>query len=197
MSKDYPDWICQDCGLLYGYSKCGIAAWHVDTCGVCGKRAACTEPRDYGHLKEEWKDHESLEKGIELPTEEEMFARLQLEMPDPLDGIKPKRSSWNSMIQNMNDDLSKRNGFVVDHASVFRMVPEVGELVDAVLKIEGMKKIKKSDSNVELELLEEIRDGIGDVLVLLAQVASHYDIDMQEAFSDVYVELVQRREYHD
>lgn len=104
-----------------------------------------------------------------------------------------KKHQWLSMIQVMNDDLSKRNGFTVDHASVFRMVPEVGELVDAVLKYEGMKKIKSTDS-IDNQM-EEIRDGIGDVLVLLAQVATYYNIDMQEAYLDSYY-LVSQREYH-
>jgi len=133
-----------------------------------------------------------MEEEMKVPTEEELFAKFGLEMPDPMDGIL-RRKQWLSMIQVMNDDLSQRNGFTVDHASVFRMVPEVGELVDAVLKYEGMKKIKSTDS-LENQF-EEIRDGIGDVLVLLAQVASHYKIDMQEAYTDTYY-TVSKRSYH-
>lgn len=51
-----PDWVCHDCGTKYGRGECGIATWHTDTCGVCGKETAVTEPRDYGYLKEGWEN---------------------------------------------------------------------------------------------------------------------------------------------
>lgn len=190
--REYPKWVCRDCGEAHGRSSVHIATFHDDTCGVCGEFKSCTEPRDFGHLYDSWKDHPQ-RVSYPVPTEEEIFAKLQLEMPDPMDGIS-RRKQWLSMIQIMNDDLSRRNGFTVDYASVFRMVPEVGELVDAVLKYEGMKKIKSTDS-LENQF-EEIRDGIGDVLVLLAQVASHYKIDMQEAYTDTY-HLLTKRSYHE
>jgi len=53
----YPNWICHDCGTKYGLRECGVATWHMDTCGVCGTKAPVTEPRDYGHLKDGWQDH--------------------------------------------------------------------------------------------------------------------------------------------
>jgi hypothetical protein len=53
---NYPSWICGDCGTKYGRKPCGIACWHMGVCGVCGKTTAVTEPRDYGHLKDEWKN---------------------------------------------------------------------------------------------------------------------------------------------
>jgi len=51
---DYPVWICADCGEKYGRRECGIACWHVDTCGICGEKKLCTEPRDFGHLKDNY-----------------------------------------------------------------------------------------------------------------------------------------------
>lgn len=55
--KPYPDWICQPCGQLHGKRPEGNpygATWHYDECGICGSFTECTEPRDYGHLKDEW-----------------------------------------------------------------------------------------------------------------------------------------------
>ena len=55
----YPVWVCSECGDRYGRRECGIATWHRDTCGVCGQDdVMCTEPRDFGHLKPEWIEHE-------------------------------------------------------------------------------------------------------------------------------------------
>jgi methionyl-tRNA synthetase len=54
--KEYPQWICGECGDKHGKRECGRATWHPNTCDVCGKTTSVTEPRDYGHLKETWKD---------------------------------------------------------------------------------------------------------------------------------------------
>jgi len=55
VTKYYPPWICADCGAKHGRRECGFATWHDgDKCGICGKEAATTEPRDYGHLKDGW-----------------------------------------------------------------------------------------------------------------------------------------------
>lgn len=56
--KEYPSWICRPCGLKYGR---GLPAGHTctfhgGTCDVCGHAGAVTQPRDYGHLRPEWKD---------------------------------------------------------------------------------------------------------------------------------------------
>ncbi len=196
MEREYPNWICSDCGVLHGRRVPNVATFHEDICGVCGEVTICTEPRDYGHLKDTWEDH-PITKKISWDKElVEQFNEFTPELThDPMDGVEPKsKRQWLSLIQIMNDDLSKHNDFEVNPASAFRMIPEVGELVDAILKHEGMKKIKKSDSIEDIE--DEIRDGIGDVLVLLAQVASHYEIDMQEAYIDAYNEVC-KRSYHD
>lgn len=48
--RDYPTWICADCGEKHGRRPPGVASWHMGTCDICGKLHAVTEPRDYGHL---------------------------------------------------------------------------------------------------------------------------------------------------
>lgn len=53
-SKQYPQWVCLDCGNKYGNRKGGLCTVHHGTCGVCGKDKIVTEPRDFGHLKPEW-----------------------------------------------------------------------------------------------------------------------------------------------
>lgn len=62
MSNIYPAWICWDCGIKYGKGDCKVATWHQDTCGVCGNDKFCTEPRDFGHLKDSWKKHNKTKK---------------------------------------------------------------------------------------------------------------------------------------
>lgn len=48
----YPSWICRPCGKKHGKKPKGqIGSWHAGTCGVCGKSADVTQPRDFGHLK--------------------------------------------------------------------------------------------------------------------------------------------------
>ncbi len=60
MKKEYPAWVCQECGLKYGRqtSKDHVCTWHPDICGVCGQEKIVTEPRDFGHLKDNWRFHE-------------------------------------------------------------------------------------------------------------------------------------------
>ena len=52
--KPYPDWICRPCGFAYGRfpSQDRASTYHQDTCGICGEFTTCTEPRDFGHLRE-------------------------------------------------------------------------------------------------------------------------------------------------
>jgi len=52
----YPAWVCLSCGVKYGRRHCGIACWHVGTCGICGIEASVTEPRDFGHLQNGWRE---------------------------------------------------------------------------------------------------------------------------------------------
>lgn len=53
--SEYPGVICGPCGLQYGRRPCNKhATWYPGTCGVCGAKAAVTEPRDFGHLQPQW-----------------------------------------------------------------------------------------------------------------------------------------------
>ena len=56
--RKYPTWVCHQCGMKHGKAPTDgkWATYHEDVCGVCGATASCTEPRDYGHLKESWRD---------------------------------------------------------------------------------------------------------------------------------------------
>ena len=222
MTQHYPTWICFECGVLYGYRPVGVATWHKDTCEVCGDHTMCTEPRDFGHLIPEWKDHlnhtseafvdvamdevihiEAIKESKEsfyniLPEIEkyskELYERLGIEEPDPMDGVT-KSINPKNIIQIMNDQLAKDKGFKIDYFSAFRMVPEVGELVDAVLKIEGLKKIKSTSEYEKTRLMNELRGEIGDVLVLLAQVCTHYQMDIEECYMDKWA-VIMNREFH-
>ena len=61
--KHYVAWVCHSCGIAHGkWYKNGeyigpknhYATMHYDTCDVCGTHdVPCTEPRDYGHLRNE------------------------------------------------------------------------------------------------------------------------------------------------
>ena len=75
--KDYPDWICNDCGRTYGKRPEGNpygATYHVGTCDICGEEKEVTEPRDFGHMRKGWKPEEleELKKDV-----------LKLWTPDP------------------------------------------------------------------------------------------------------------------
>jgi len=37
---------------------------HEGDCGVCGKFAAVTQPRDFGYLKPEWKQEKTFHIGV-------------------------------------------------------------------------------------------------------------------------------------
>jgi hypothetical protein len=54
VNPPYPDWICRPCGLAYGRfpSQDRVSTYHTDTCGICGEETACTEPRDFGYLRQ-------------------------------------------------------------------------------------------------------------------------------------------------
>jgi rubrerythrin len=49
----YPSWICRPCGFAYGRfpSQDRVSTYHQDTCDICGEVTACSEPRDFGHLR--------------------------------------------------------------------------------------------------------------------------------------------------
>jgi len=55
---DYPAWICMSCGWKLGKapSEKAICTFHNGTCDVCKTECAVTEPRDFGHLKNNWRE---------------------------------------------------------------------------------------------------------------------------------------------
>jgi len=56
--KQYPQWVCIDCGNRYGRKlPARMATWHNGKCDACGKDKAVTEPRDFGHLFDGWQEH--------------------------------------------------------------------------------------------------------------------------------------------
>jgi hypothetical protein len=59
MKPDYPNWVCLDCGTRYGNGRGlnHIMTMHIGACDICGEERAVTEPRDFGHLKPDWREH--------------------------------------------------------------------------------------------------------------------------------------------
>jgi hypothetical protein len=53
VNPPYPAWICHICGSAHGIGMHAghISTWHIGRCGICGKVASVSEPRDFGHLK--------------------------------------------------------------------------------------------------------------------------------------------------
>ena len=52
-SKDYPDWVCIECGRKASKAMGNnppafeVSTFHQGTCGVCGEVKSVTEPRDF------------------------------------------------------------------------------------------------------------------------------------------------------
>jgi 5-methylcytosine-specific restriction endonuclease McrA len=57
-AQDYPSWVCLNCGRKHGRGAVPghVSTMHEGLCDVCGKREFVTEPRDFGHLRESWRD---------------------------------------------------------------------------------------------------------------------------------------------
>lgn len=55
---NYPSWICHECGMKHGNGKRSLITWNQGRCDICKRKTAVTEPRDYGHMKENmiWDD---------------------------------------------------------------------------------------------------------------------------------------------
>jgi len=63
VDNNQPTWVCHKCGVKYGSFRAGIASWHQDTCGCCGRNTSVTEPRDYGYLLSGWQARREEELG--------------------------------------------------------------------------------------------------------------------------------------
>jgi len=61
--RPYPAWVCSMCGAKYGRRRiCAVSSWHSGTCGICGHEASVTEPRDFGHLQDDWEDRSAKDR---------------------------------------------------------------------------------------------------------------------------------------
>lgn len=49
MTKDYPVWVCDTCGIAHGKHRTGSSTYHMGICGVCLKGKSVTSPRDFGY----------------------------------------------------------------------------------------------------------------------------------------------------
>jgi len=52
MEKDYPSWVCTECGMKAqkDHSRFLLAStYHTGRCEVCGLIKPVTEPRDFGY----------------------------------------------------------------------------------------------------------------------------------------------------
>ena len=54
--RPYPTWICFPCGERFGRRPAGVCTVHNDECGICGEMVPVTEPRDFGHLQNNWRE---------------------------------------------------------------------------------------------------------------------------------------------
>lgn len=63
MNGSTPQWVCDFCGSTYGRRDCSEGAtWHMGTCDVCeDEDVAVTEPRDFGGLRDDWRDGQNNE----------------------------------------------------------------------------------------------------------------------------------------
>ncbi len=60
------------------------------------------------------------------------------------------------------------------HIQLIYLFEELGEMAEAIRKQSGKKSRKKTKTDLEGEM--------GDVLISLATVANHYNIDLEKAF---------------
>ena len=88
-----------------------------------------------------------------------------------------------NIIQSENEQLVELCGFNGNLPGlVSGLCAETGEIADLVAKIEGWKKIKSTD-NID-NLIDDLKGEVADVLVYLCQIATKYEIDIEEAFLD-------------
>lgn len=55
-SLPYPGWACVPCGKTHGKKLKEVATFHFGKCDVCGKNAPVSEPRDFGHFPNWFKE---------------------------------------------------------------------------------------------------------------------------------------------
>lgn len=57
MPRRFPEWICEDCAEIYGRGpRNPYIQFRSGACDLCGETAMLAEPRDFGHLKPNWRE---------------------------------------------------------------------------------------------------------------------------------------------
>jgi NTP pyrophosphatase (non-canonical NTP hydrolase) len=84
------------------------------------------------------------------------------------------------------DELNKRQGNAAWSTKdrMMGFVTDIGELNELVMAKEGLRNVEDVDAKIEHEL--------GDCLWSLLVLASHYSINLEEAFTQTMVELEKR-----
>ena len=58
--KKIINWICRECAFKHCNHKQvkegHLVTWHAGKCDICEEEKILTEPRDFGHLKENWNE---------------------------------------------------------------------------------------------------------------------------------------------
>lgn len=105
-------------------------------------------------------------------------------------------SNWKSKLQYMNDSMVRELKFPQNPSNfVAGLAAESGEVCDLVARLEGWKKVKSTDTNYKDILKGDLSSEIADVLVYLLQIASMYDIDVQEALESK-IQIIMGRKFH-
>lgn len=112
---------------------------------------------------------------------------------------KPKKiiptpeGEWVNSLQTINDILATDKSLWGSKlGTALGICTEAGELADIVRKLEGDKKIKESDDLTNMK--RKLEDEIADVMVYLFQLATLFNVDIDNAFR-TKVEVIYSRTF--
>ena len=55
--EGYPNTVCSSCGAKFGNNpRPSFTTWYFGLCDICGCWDSVTQPRDFGHLRENWRE---------------------------------------------------------------------------------------------------------------------------------------------
>ncbi len=69
---------------------------------------------------------------------------------------------------------------------VVELLAEAGTLADSVMITEGYRRLRKTQSQIDLE------DDVCDILFVLFMIADHYDIDIGKSYVSMLEETVEK-----